>query len=260
MKSIIVLASLLLASMALGHANFTGYSGAPITPGTCAAYCHGTSGGTITVSGFPTTYTPGQAYVVTVAHSGGSSISNFNASVRVGSGSTNAGTITAGTNTAVYNVSGETNGVHFATADQASGTFTWTAPSPGVGAVKLYLAGHQGTSAGGPNTEIVLTAGGAGVAEPGQQVRVAPAFSVEPTVVKATLVLRADNLRRVANVRVIDRVGRCVARVPLSAGKDVAVFWPLLDQDGRRLPAGVYHAVLTTVGATLARRFVVAQD
>ncbi len=260
MKSIVLLVSLMLASVALGHANFTGYSGAPVTPGTCAAYCHGSSGGTITVSGFPTNYTPGQAYVITVTHSGGSSISNFNASVRAGSGSTNAGTITAGTNTAVYNVSGETNGVHFATADQASGTFTWTAPSPGVGAVKLYLAGHQGTSAGGPNTEIVLTAGGAGVAEPGKPVPVAPAFFVEPTVARTTLVLRAGNLGRAANVRVINRVGRCVARIPLSAGKDVAVSWPLLDRDGRRLPAGVYHAVLTTVGATLARQFVVTQN
>jgi len=260
MKSIIVLASLLLASMALGHADYTGYSGATGSLGACAGACHGTSGGTITVSGFPTSYTPGQAYVVTVAHNGGSSIENVNASVRVGSSSTNAGTITAGTNTGVYNVGGETNGVHFTSSGQASGTFTWTAPSPGVGTVKLYVAGHQGTSVDGKNTEIVLTADGAGVAEPGNQLRTAPAFMVEPTVVRTAMVLRAGNLARAANVRVIDRAGRCVTRVPIRAGKDVAVSWPLLGRDGRRLPAGVYHAVLTTAGATLARRFVVAQD
>jgi hypothetical protein len=252
-----VLALCATASLCVATATFTGYSGAPGTTGACAGFCHGSSGGTITVSGFPTTYTPGQAYVVTVSHTGGSSVENFNASVRVGSGPTNAGTITAGTNTAVYNVSGETNGIHFGTPGQASGDFTWTAPSPGVGPVKLYLAGHQGATSGGPNTEIVLTANGAGVAELGNQVRTAPAFMVEPTVVRTALVLRAGNLTRAANVRVIDRSGRCVTRVPISAGKDVAVSWPLLDRDGRRLPAGVYHAVLTTAGATLARRFVV---
>jgi hypothetical protein len=260
MKSIILLASLLLASMAPGHTAYTGYSGAPGSGGACAGQCHGTSGGTITVSGFPTFYTPGQAYVITVAHNGGSSIENFNASARVGSGSTNAGTITAGTNTEVYNVGNETNGVHFANSGQASGTFTWTAPSPSVGAVKLYLSGHQGTSVDGKNTEIVLTANGAGVAEHGSQIRVAPAFTVEPTVVRTALVLRAGNLPRAASVRFIDRSGRCVARVPISAGKDVAVSWPLLGRDGRRLPAGVYHAILTTAGATLARQFVVTQD
>jgi hypothetical protein len=260
MKSVIVLASLLLASMALGHADYTGYSGAPGTPGSCASYCHGLGTGTITVNGFPAAYTPGQAYVITVSHNGGSSIENFNGSVRVGSGSTNAGTITAGTNTAVYNVSGETNGVHFGTSGQASGTFTWTAPSPGVGMVKLYVAGHQGTSADGKNTEIVLTADGAGIAENGKPVRFAPAFTVEPTVARTALVLRAGNLPCAVNVRVIDRAGRCVARVPISAGRDIAVSWPLLDRGGQRLPAGVYHAVLTTAGATLARRFVVTQD
>jgi hypothetical protein len=247
------------ASLSFASATFTGYSNAPGTTGACAGLCHGTSGGTITVGGFPTSYTPGQAYVITVAHNGGSSIQNFNASVRVGTGPTNAGTITAGTNTEVYNASGETNGVHFTTAGQASGTFTWTAPSPGVGAVTLYLAGHQGTY-DGPNTEVVRTANVAGVAEPGSQVRTAAAFTVEPTVARTALVLRAGNLPRAANVRVIDRSGRCVARVPIHAGKDIAVSWPLLDRDGRRLPAGVYHAVLTSAGATLARQFVVTQD
>jgi hypothetical protein len=254
-----VLALFAAASLCFASATYTGYSGAPGSLGTCAGTCHGTGGGTITVSGFPVAYTPGQAYVITVAHNGGSSIENFNASVRVGSGSTNAGEITAGTNTAVYEVGMETNGVHFGTPGQESGTFTWTAPTPGVGAVKLYLAGHQGTQ-GGPNSETVLTAEGTGVAEPGNQVRAAPAFTVEPTVARTAMVLRAGNLARAANVRVIDRAGRCVTRVPISAGKDVAVSWPLLDRDGRRLPAGVYHAILTTAGTTLARRFVVAQD
>ncbi len=258
MKPNMVLALTTAIGLCLGLPSYTGYSGAPGSAGTCAGSCHGSGGGTISVSGFPTSYTPGQAYTIRVSRTSGSRIANFNASVRIGTGQQNAGTIEAGTSTAVYNVSGETNGVHFASPNHDTGNFIWTAPSPGVGEVRFYLSGLQGTTSDGPNTEIVLTAQAAGVSEPGSRARIASAFSVEPTIARTALLLRAGNLSRAANVRVIDRSGRCVSRVPLRAGKDIAVSWPLLDRDGRRLASGVYHAVLTTSGATLARQFVVA--
>lgn len=143
-------------SMAFCHTTYTGYSGAPGRQ-TCASSCHGSGTGTITVSGFPTSYTPGQAYTVTVSRTGTVNIANFNASARVGTGTANAGTIAAGTLTSVYNVSGETNGVHFASGPQSSGTFSWTAPVAGTGTVRLYLGGHQG-SASGPNNAFVQVA------------------------------------------------------------------------------------------------------
>jgi hypothetical protein len=257
MKSIIVLASLLLASMALGHATHTGYSGSPGSGGPCAGQCHGTPGGTITVAGFPTFYTPGQAYVITIAHNGGSSIENFNASVRVGSGSTNAGAITVGTNTEVYNVSGEANGVHFATSGQTSGTFTWTAPSPSVGAVKLYVAGHQGTSVDGKNTEIVLTANGAGIAEAGSM-KVPVQFRLEQTVVTSQLVMRIDHPQAPARIRVIDRNGRIVGRMIVAAGSNQAIAWPLLDNRGAKLAAGSYFVTFATPGTFRVAKFAVA--
>lgn len=258
MKPKMVLALTTAIGLCLGLPSYTGYSGAPGSAGTCAGSCHGSGGGTISVSGFPMSYTPGQDYTIRVSRTSGARIANFNASVRIGSGSQNAGAIDAGTSTAVYNVPGETNGVQFASPNHDTGNFTWTAPSPGVGEVRLYLSGLQGTSSSGPNTEIMLTAEAAGIAEPGNRVRTAPAFTVEPTVARTALFLRAGNLSRAANVRVIDRSGRCVARVPFRAGEDIAVSWPLLDRDGRRLASGVYHAVLMTDGATLARQFVVA--
>ncbi|MBM3332073.1 hypothetical protein FJY68_09530 [candidate division WOR-3 bacterium] len=251
-----VLALFAAASLCLASASFTGYSGAPGTTGTCAGFCHGSTGGTITVGGFPTSYTPGQAYVITVAHNGGSSIDNFNASVRAGSGPTNAGAITAGTNTAVYSVSGETNGVHFTTAGQASGTFTWTAPDPGVGQVKLYLAGHQGATTGGPNTVTVLTSDGAGVAETEGR-RVPASFRLEQTVVSSHLVLRIDNPRSAARVRILDRGGRVVARLAVSAGANQTIAWPLLDGRGRRLTAGAYYVTFSASGASRVAKFTV---
>jgi hypothetical protein len=110
------------------------------------------------VSGFPTSYTPNQTYLISISHGAGDPIVNFNASCRVGTGTTNAGTISAGTGTSVYNVAGETNGVHFTTSfNQNAGTFNWTAPAAGTGPVRLYLGGLQ-FDYDGPNTTIVANA------------------------------------------------------------------------------------------------------
>jgi hypothetical protein len=145
----------LFSSTAFGHANYTGYSGAPGCNGTCASSCHGQSGGTVEISGFPQHYEPAQTYVIMVSHSGGNSIRQFNGSCRIGTGSENAGLITAGTNTSTYNNIHETNGIHFSSTNQNSGTFNWTAPSAGVGEVKMYIAGLQGGQ-GGNNSALVL--------------------------------------------------------------------------------------------------------
>jgi hypothetical protein len=146
-----------MTSISYGHASYTGYSGAPGSRGRCASSCHGTSGGAIQISGFPDQYVPGQAYTIAISHSGGNTIRQFNGSCRIGSGSQNAGVITAGTLTAVYTATGETNGVHLSATNQNAGDFIWTAPPSGTGNVTLYIAGLQG-GLSGQNTEIMLTA------------------------------------------------------------------------------------------------------
>jgi hypothetical protein len=150
------LCALALTTQLWAHANYTGRSGAP-GRNTCASSCHGGGGGTVQISGFPTTYTPGQAYTLTIQRLSGNSIVNFNSSCRVGTGTVNAGVIAAGTGTGTYNVSGETNGVHFTANNQISGTFNWTAPAAGTGTVRLY-AGALQTGLDGENTTIVLVA------------------------------------------------------------------------------------------------------
>ncbi len=145
----------LSCSLAYGHTSYIGYSGAPGSRGRCASSCHGTSGGTIEISGFPSEYAPGQTYTLTISHSGGSSIRQFNGSCRIGDGSENAGIISAGTNTATYSTSGETNGIHSSSSNQEGGTFDWTAPSEGVGEVTLYIAGLQG-GFGGQNSTLEI--------------------------------------------------------------------------------------------------------
>ena len=149
------LSFLFFISFSWAHGTYTGYSGAP-GRSTCATSCHGTTGGTIVLAGFPTNYTPGQVYQLVVRHTSGTTIRNFNASCRVGTGSVNAGTITAGLNCSVYNVTGETNGVHLTSVTRDSGLFSWTAPTAGTGTVRMYLGGLQGSSSG-QNTVISIT-------------------------------------------------------------------------------------------------------
>ncbi len=155
-----VLVVLLLGAITLpawARTTYTGYSGAPGSRGRCASSCHGAGGGTIQASGFPSVYVPGQSYTITVSHAGTDLIANFNASCRIGTGSQNAGVITAGTNTATYNTSLETNGVHLSPSFLDGGTFTWTAPAAGTGDVNLYICGIE-ADYDGPNTILSFTA------------------------------------------------------------------------------------------------------
>ena len=257
--AVAAMAATLLAATAFGHATYTGYSGAPGALGQCASSCHGSTGGTVTVTGFPTAYTPGQTYVVNVVHRGGSTITNFNGSVRVGTGSTNAGTIAAGYRTATYNTGGETNGIHLSSDNRDSCTFSWSAPTPGVGTVTLYIAGHQG-SLNGANTTLTRTATqAAGIEEQpsaGRSLRV----TITPTMVTGSTAIRLGMRAGVQPlVRVLDRTGRIVARinVPASTGSSTTVNWQPVRADGSRLPAGSYLLVVAVDGARITRKLAI---
>ena len=246
----------LLATVALALPDYIGYSGAPGTTGSCASSCHGTSGGAIEVVGFPTEYTPGQSYPISVVHHSGSAINNFNASVRIDTTSNTAGTITAGYLTATYSITEEPNGIHLASNDQDSCTFNWQAPDTGVGDVKLYLAGHQYMSMDGPNTDIILTAAqGTGVSE-GIGHALAIALTLEPTVATDRVGIRVSApVGSHMSLRVVDHGGRLVARIAIpESGQPIA--WLPLDRNGHRLAAGTYFVMLQNRGVRLARKLV----
>jgi hypothetical protein len=156
-KQLVLMAIISIALPLYAHTNYTGYSGAPGSQGTCAYSCHGTAHGTIQIDGFPAEYVPQQTYTITISHAGGNPIIQYNGSCRVGTGSLNAGVISAGTNTETYNVPAETNGIHFSSPNLDSATFSWTAPHQGVGEVRLYIAGQQGSESG-PNSTLVIVA------------------------------------------------------------------------------------------------------
>jgi len=159
MRPFTIILILLFPALLFARPTYRGYSSAPGTTGTCASSCHGQGAGTVEITGFPESYIPDSTYLITITAVSGSSISNFNGSVRVGTGSTNAGTISSGTNTATYNVTGETNGIHLSANNRTSGTFNWHAPAAGTGNVRLYSASFQGSNMNtGRTTVIQLTA------------------------------------------------------------------------------------------------------
>lgn len=263
MKFFVINALLIIFFLTYSQAlpSYTGYSGAPGTDGTCAGYCHGSSGGTTIVEGFPTTYIPGQSYEIKVKHDGGSIISNFNASVRIGTGTLTAGTITAGLNTATYNIAQEPNGVHFSSSSRDSGTFTWTAPDSGAGEVSLYLAGMQGTSSGGPNTVITLTAvEGIGLNESNLMILSNLSLAIKPTVVREFLQIQF-NVPNKSNsrLRIMEQTGRIIKSLKISDSNDrtQTIIWEPVNDKGKPLPAGIYFVSLECNQERLIRKFTI---
>ncbi len=246
---------ILMTAVALALPTYTGYSGAPGTNGTCAGTCHGTSGGTIDVVGFPATYQPGDTYVISVVHHGGSTISNFNASVRIDTGPHTAGAISAGYLTSTYNTGGEPNGVHLTSANQDSCTFNWQAPDTSAGEVRLYLAGLQG-SISGPNTVLVLTSSPATGTSESTRRPAATSLNVVPTIADGRVSIRLAAPRgSQPTLRVTDASGRMVARIA-APESDEPVLWLPLGRDGKRLAAGTYIVVLQSNGERLVRKLV----
>ena len=243
--------------------SYTGYSGAPGSRGRCARSCHGSSGGTIIVEGFPEQYEPGQTYEIWVRHNGGSTIRNFNASVRIGTGSETAGLIAAGYRTETYNRTQEPNGVHLSTSRQDSCSFNWTAPDSGTGDVRLYLAGLQGGESG-QNTELVILSGQmTGIEELESIEARGLRILAEPSVAVHGIVFRIRTPKGAAGrVAVADMTGRVVAKldVPEGVSAERSLVWSLVDEDGQKLPAGTYIAALVCGEELTTARFVVEPE
>ncbi|MEO8168123.1 MAG: T9SS type A sorting domain-containing protein [bacterium] len=154
----ILFASLFLCATAgFAHNSYTGgYSGAP-GRSSCASSCHGGTAGTLVVTGFPSVYQPLQVYSIVVKHNGGSKIVNFNATTRIGSGASVAGTFANGANCTSY--SGADGGVYASPHLIDSAVILWTAPAAGSGTINFYAAGFQGTtsSSNGQSSKVTLT-------------------------------------------------------------------------------------------------------
>ena len=115
--------------------------------------------GSITLTGLPASYTPGNTYTLGISEARtGSTVWGFETTA-LNSGGTAAGTLT---DTNVYvgkqiasskqyigqTTSKGSDGTFAGQADAAAWTFSWTAPSAGAGTVTFYFAGIAGDNLG----------------------------------------------------------------------------------------------------------------
>ena len=260
MKFTIPLVAVLFISV-YAHNNYTGYSGAPGSNGSCASSCHAQYSfvPSVTVTGFPEIYDPGTEYTIMVAHDSGSVINQFNASVRIGEGSDIAGILSEGTGTAIYDTPNETNGAHWSSADTDSGAFIWTAPEGGTGEVRLYWAGLQGSRAFGADTQIVLIAHEAQL-DVQYQPGTPTSFSMKQnypnpfngeTIVEISLAETGGVDFIITNI-----LGQLVYewRRTVQQPGTVSIRWDGNKSDGVELPSGIYFYRLMSKAGTITKK------
>jgi len=255
---------MLWAARAGALPEYIGFSGAPGTHGSCAVHCHGTSGGSILVTGFPAQWIPSDTYLVRIGHHSGNAISNFNASVRKANDTPCVGTFVPGPNLELYTSGTDSNALHFTVADQDTGSFLWIAPLSGPDSVELYLSGLQGTDPAGPSTLIRLIAVQApsGIEAERPPVGRSLQFAVLNRIVTDQLILRWRTGRPMpVRVDVLDLPGRRIATVSDDFSPDCEQyrFWQPTDRHGSPLTPGSYFAVLTAGASRLIRKFTVVR-
>lgn len=251
----------ILPISAFAHTSYTGYSGAPGSNGTCTRSCHFQFSftPTITVTGFPEIYEPGQQYTISVGHTSGSAINQFNASIRIGSGSENAGIISAGSGTETYNTANETNGVRWLFADSDSGDFIWTAPDSGINEARLYWAALQGTRSFGADTQVVLIS-----VESGTDVEHSPGLPTRflmnqnyPNPFNNETIIEIS----IAETGQIDFIITNILGQVIFDWKDkivqpgtLTIRWNGKGETGRELPSGVYFYRLISSAGTITKK------
>jgi len=266
MKYFYKLLMILAISAGIAYANFsyTGYSGAPSSNGTCTRSCHAQEGinSSCRISGFPEGYVPNQEYTISVYHIDGFAINQFNCSILTSVEDLPAGLITAGDTTEVYDITNESNGVHWKYEVTDSGSFTWTAPDFGTGTVRLYWAGLQGTRANGADTQIVLTS-----MEAGNNVEYIPGKPENfilgqnypnPFNSATTITFRLSNASNV-RLEISNILGQKVYSYNIANAQagDYKKSWQGIDSYGNPLPSGLYFYQLITSSNSLTRKMAI---
>ncbi len=259
---IVISLGIILTGEASGSTSYIGHSGAPGRL-ICSISCHHRHNfePTITVIGFPESYDPGRQYIIYVAHDGGSSIRQFNCSIRIGSDTTNAGLISAGAGTVTYSTRGETNGVHFSSYSRDSANFIWTAPTAGTGEVRLYWAGLQGILSNGADTQIVLVSAEntAGTApDPGLPRAVSLAQNYPNPFNSETMISFYIPHSDEVEISIHDILGRKISsiRQRIQRPGNYSILWDGRNSNGSGLPSGIYFYRMQTSSATLTKRMI----
>lgn len=135
----------------------TDYTGSPIGLGNCSS-CHGNLNANtgITLAGFPSSYTPGSTYNVSLTIDNSSTRHGFQG-VSLNSSNLNNGSFTAGTGSKLASINGRQYITHSAAATSNSFSFTWTAPLAGNGDAILYFSANAANGDMGTSGDVVYT-------------------------------------------------------------------------------------------------------
>lgn len=147
--SSLLLVSLLLASTvptSFGYSNGIYNRG---SSGCGGGYCHGSSNtATVSMSGQPSSYNPGQTYTLSISVSAGVSGSNGGFSLDVNKGTLSTG---GGVGIMAVKVNNAQNSATHTTNSYRSWSVDWIAPSAGSGSVQFNLAGVTANGNGNNN-------------------------------------------------------------------------------------------------------------
>lgn len=133
--SLVLLLLCSLAPLSTGNSNGIHNQGS----GCGGGYCHGSNiNAVVSMSGQPTSYTPGQTYTLSISVTGGANSNNGGFSLDV-----SLGTLSAGIGFAVNVNSAQDSATHSITgSSQRSWSIDWIAPASGSGVAVLDLAGN----------------------------------------------------------------------------------------------------------------------
>ena len=145
----LLLVTLLLASTiptSLGNSSGIYNRG---SSGCGGGYCHGSSNtATVSMSGQPSSYNPGQTYTLSISVSGGVQGTNGGFSLDVNKGTLSTG---GGVGIMAVKVNGAQTSATHTTNSYRSWSVDWTAPTAGSGSVQFNLAGLTANGANGNN-------------------------------------------------------------------------------------------------------------
>jgi hypothetical protein len=142
----LLLVSILLASMV---PTSIGYSNGKYSSGSSGCSCHGYSSATVSMSGQPSSYTPGTTYTLQITVSTGSGNGGFSLDA-------NKGTLSTGGGVGIMSVkvnSAGTSATH-TTNSYRSWSVDWIAPSSGSGSVQFDLSGVSANGNGANSGDV----------------------------------------------------------------------------------------------------------
>lgn len=236
-----------------------GYSSAP-GKSACASSCHGGTAGTMQVSGFPASYIPGQTYTITITHSSGNKFVNVNATTRLGTTATVAGSFVVGSGSALY--TGTDGGIYAPTHLVDVVVFQWKAPAAGSGPVTLYTSGFQGTSTGSKTGESSKTSQTAvevttGVKQILEQPHEFALLQNYPNPFNPSTAIRYE-LPSTGNVslKIYDQLGKETATLfkGMQAAGQYQILW-----DAAIFPGGIYFCRLQTNQQSVTKKIVLVK-